>query len=154
MADQLGLWDVQPNAAGGIVTTQNINNGGGTVTPLTGIYANDDFVSDANPFPTKFTPLPLTAAGANAFEVTTGGDAVVAFAAESIVNGAYIINPPLAAQPIFVDAVNEAGTSCPGAQGTTEAIYPGNRWNAPGPLVAQVTVNAPDNNHPFIAVRF
>ena len=111
-------------------------------------------VTITNPMPVVPIPGALTVAGASAFSVATGGVAVTAFNAASIVNGAYIVNPAGAATSLFVDMVNTPAAAAPGAHGTTEEIYAGSRWDAPGPVTGVIMVVSSDGPHPFTAVRY
>lgn len=99
-------------------------------------------------------PATITAAAPNAFEVATAGSAVIVFTAGQIVTGAYIIVPPTNNGPIFIDTVNAPGLAAPGIHGTTEAIQPGGRWDAPGPLTGAVMANALADNQSFTAIAF
>ena len=110
---------------------------------------------------TRSTPMPttqgdITATAGNAFEVVTGGTAVVAILGGSMLSGGKIINPLNASLSIFVDMVNAAATSAPGPNGTTEEVTRGGEWTAPGPLTGNVSVNtgSGDNNHAFTVVIF
>ena len=111
-------------------------------------------VSSANPLPTQSIAPAITPVAGDVFQVTTGGQAVTVFGANEIVHGAQIINPANAATSLFVDMVNTPTAAAPGANGTTEEIYAGSKWTAPGPLTTAVRVNSSDNAHVFTAVRY
>lgn len=95
--------------------------------------------------------ITFTAAGGIVTTVTTGGTAVVPFAANSIVHGARIINPSTATEPLFVNMLT-AATLVVG--GGNELIPPGGTWTAPGPMAGSVSVNATTSGHAFSAVRW
>ncbi len=131
---------------------------GGSAGPLT-LHSAPEIagavVSDDNPMPVEVvSKANLNPQPPNAFEVVTGGDAVIAFEIGAVSNGAWITNPSSAAGPIFVDPMNEPGTSAPGASGTTSIIYPGQSFTLPGPWPLAVRVNAVDSGHAFTAVSY
>lgn len=85
--------------------------------------------------------------------IVTGLTAVTVFTANTIVNQAYITNPPSATEPLFVDPVTTAVVSAAGtSNGTSTELAPGQTY-ATGPLTTAVTVNATTAAHGFTAVR-
>lgn len=130
-------------------------DGSGNLQPIHNLALNGILVGPTNPLPvTQAASEALTPADASAFEVMTGNTPVVAFAANSIKTGAYITNPVTATQPLFVDMVNTPTAASPGANGTTDAVYPGQDWTAPGPLTTPVQVVSTDSAHFFVAIRY
>lgn len=89
------------------------------------------------------------------FAVTTGGTAVVVWnsTAPNIVpsDGAVIINPKAATESLFVNIVNTAGTTAPGANGTTVELAAGDAFTVPPGFVGTVSVNAVTSGHTFTA---
>ena len=129
-------------------------DGSGNLAPQHAIRVNSAPVSTANPLPvTSDNPL-LTPVAANAVEVVTGGTAVTAFLASTIVTGAQIVNPYSATESLFVDMINAPGTTAPGTHGTTVELVPGQSWTAPGPLTTPVKVNATTSLHVFTAYQY
>ena len=93
-----------------------------------------------------FTPLAPAA-----FAVVTGGTAVIAFAANTIVHGAVVKNPTSATETLYIDVVNTAQTSDPGTHGTCMGIAPGQTFPISGNLTTAVSVNAATAGHAFAA---
>lgn len=125
---------------------------GGAYTFHSAPQIDGNTVSGANPMPVMLSP-PVPSIP-NAFEVMTGGSAVIAFQAGAISAGGYITNPPTAAGPLYVDPVSEPGTSAPGSRGTTSLIYPGQTFVVPPNWPTAVWVNSDDDNHQFTAVSY
>jgi hypothetical protein len=129
-------------------------DGSGNLATQHAIRVNSAPVSTANPLPVAFDNVLLTPTAASAVEVVTGGTAVTAFLASSIMTGAQIINPYGATESLFVDMINVPGTTAPGADGTTVELVPGQSWTAPGPLTTPVKVNAITSAHVFTAYQY
>lgn len=82
--------------------------------------------------------------------VTTGGTAVAAFSGADLSSGA-VVNPFNASESLFVNIVNTAGTTAPGANGTTVELVPGQAFPLPPNFGGVVSVNAVTNGHTFTA---
>jgi hypothetical protein len=104
---------------------------------------NPEFIS-----PGAITPI----AGVN-FTVVTAGTAVNAINANALgTKGGKIVN--LGTVGAFVDYVNVAGTVSPGTFGTTFPIAANATIDVPPGCTNAVSLNATDNNHPFIVVSW
>lgn len=96
-----------------------------------------------------------TGVAPNAKTVTTGGTAVSAFLAGTIVNGAIVINPKNASESLYVDLVTTAQVSqTGGSNGTSVELVAGQSFVLPGGLTNAVSVNATTSSHAFVAYRW
>lgn len=96
-----------------------------------------------------------TGVNPNVKTVTTGGTAVSAFLASTIVNGAIVINPKNASESLYVDMVNTAQVSqTGGSNGTSVELVAGQSFVLPGGLTNIVSVNATSSSHAFVAYRW
>ncbi len=84
------------------------------------------------------------------FQVVTAGLAVNPWPNKHVSAGGFIYNPSGNAHPIYVDFVNSADTSSPGANGTTVDLSPGDSIPIPTGYIT-VTVNAGFNAVSFVA---
>lgn len=103
--------------------------------------------------------MPVTPIPGAASAVVTGGQPVVAIAANALgVNGGFITNPVLAAdqgigaaEPLYINPVDAAGVA---ANGNTFRLEPGQTWTViPGQTTA-TSVNAVSAGHRFSVVSF
>lgn len=101
---------------------------------------------------THDTPPSSTPTAPDAFAVATGGTAVVAFAAGTVPLGAILYNASTT-ESLFVDFVNTAGTTSPGANGTTIEVQPQQQFTVPGGITTAVSVNAVTAGHGFAGAR-
>lgn len=85
--------------------------------------------------------------------IAAGGTPVNVFASLPI-NGGYVTNPIAATESLFVDIVNAAGTTAPGANGTTTELAAGQSFTIPPNLTGALSANAVTNGHTFTAVGF
>lgn len=90
------------------------------------------------------TPIP----GVNS-EVTTGGDPVVAVAANPA--GGFIVNPPGAPGYLYVNPIDDATTD---ASGNTFAIAPGASWTVIAGQTTPTSVNSEIDGHQFSVVSW
>ena len=82
--------------------------------------------------------------------VTSGGVAVVVFAAATIPHVADIVNPVTASSVLYVDVLNvaSAGTA------TSIPLQAGQSYRVSQPLSTAVTAVAADGGHAFVAVAY
>lgn len=85
-----------------------------------------------------------------ASSVLTGGTAVTVFSPGPS-DGAIIVNPFAATESLFVDIVFTAGTTAPGANGTTVELKAGGSFTVPPSFGGVVSVNAVTAGHVFSA---
>ena len=91
-----------------------------------------------------------TPSGPLAGTIATGGVAVTLFAAGTMSNVIDIINPPGAAEPLFVDFV---ATALAGAA-TSIPLVPGQWYRISGPISTAITAVAATAGHAFVAVSY
>lgn len=89
-------------------------------------------------------------AAAEATEVDTANTPVTVFAGV-LPNGGRVINPFGAALSLFLDYVNPATDTAPGANGTTFELVPGQAENVPAGVNVTLTANSADSAHFFTA---
>ena len=82
--------------------------------------------------------------------VTTGGTAVVVFAAGTIPHVADIINPATASSILYVDIV----TTALAGQATSIPLAAGQSYRVSQPINTAVTAVASDSGHAFVAVAY
>lgn len=124
----------------------------GAVVQIAGQPINVDIVA---PMP---APYASAASVGNSHSIVLGGTAQNALNAGAATAGGFITNPSTAAaqgigaaEPLFVDEANAAGTA-EATGGTTVILQPGDTYVVP-PTVSAVSVNAATTGHNFIAVR-
>lgn len=93
-------------------------------------------------------------------EVATGGTAVTPVAgATKGIGGGFIQNPYDAAdqglgsaEVLYVDPINEPGSSPGAGNGTTFVLYPGQTWSMIAGQITPTRVNAASSGHKFSCV--
>lgn len=119
------------------------------LSPHQVIELNGSLLGPTNALPT--THGAITPHGGNAWIVETAGTPIVAVEANANgIGGGLIIN--VGTTGAFIDIVNNAGTVSPGPQGTTLPFINNGTATLPSGLTTAVTLNAPDDNHPFVVV--
>jgi hypothetical protein len=144
---------IEGSVAPGVASTASALIGGiyrsGPITLANGQQAARSVDVNGNEI---VTSAPGTGTAPSAFAVATGGTAVNAFAANTILREAFIKNPngnPV----IYVDIVNAAQTSEPGTNGTTVALQPGQSFYISRPMTTAVSVNCATSATTFVAVN-
>lgn len=85
--------------------------------------------------------------------ITNGGTAAVVFNPPPS-GGGVVVNPFAATESLFVDIVNSAGATAPGAHGTTVELVPGQTFDIPANFGGVVSANAVTGGHTFTAYGF
>ncbi len=142
---------VAPARSMGVYTVVSTNRPKFLVTssggvPLTVLFLNVPLPADV------WFPGGSTGAGAGALAtaIANGGTAVSVFAPPPT-GGGTIVNPFNASESLFVDIVHTAGTTAPGAFGTTVELVPGQAFPVPLNFGGVISANAVTTGHTFTA---
>lgn len=98
-----------------------------------------------------FTPAPITYVAAGTTTITAGGSSQTVFAAGTIVTGAWITNPSVATENLFVNVAG--GTASTTEGGANFVLFPGQTL-AVGPATNAITITGATTGHAFSAARF
>lgn len=93
----------------------------------------------------------LTQATGNATSIITTGGVAVNVWNPPPSGGGVIINPKAATESLFIDIVNAAGTTAPGAHGTTVELAAGESFVVAPNFGGVVSANAATSGHAFTA---